>query len=167
MEDSSHVVHNTSPSHLERSKPDYFDCGFIIQTLTVCDSIDHSLDSVKNEIRKSLRLRKSVIADEKKRFSSRDFSSDLQSPEKNQNQGFWKRYSGQKMDSKNQRLALNFDASKSSGQINYLHDNSLFPRPIPVIYMIFFSQQQLPLSNEANIYTGAIVRRCILQLRQK
>jgi hypothetical protein len=136
VEDSSHFVRSISPTHMEKIKPDYFDCAFIHQTLSVCGAINHSLDSVKNEVTKTLRLRTPLISDEKKRFSSRDFSSNLQSPEKNQNQGFWKRYSGQKMDSKNQRLALNFEASNSCGQIHYLRDDSL----IPVICMIFFCQ---------------------------
>ena len=142
MEDPSHIVQSISPSHVERSKPDYFDCDFIHQTLSVCSTIDLSLDSLKNDLTKTLKLRTKVIPDEKIRLSSRDFSSDLQSPEKYQNQVFWKRYSGQKMDSKNQRLALSFEASKNSNPTNYLRDDIFFPKPHPVMCIISFCKEQ-------------------------
>jgi hypothetical protein len=153
--DSSHIVSDIGTSHVESAKPDYFDCDFIHQTLSVCGAINVSLDSVKNEIKKATKFRALVKTDDMIRFSSQDFISDLQIPEKSQNQGFWKRYSGQKMDSKNQMLALNFEASKSSGQILCLRDELAFPKNLPVNAQIPHKSICLPSFN-ANISADGI-----------
>ena len=107
---------------IERKKNDFSDCDFIFKTLSVCDNINLALESLKSEIKTKFKTnRKGHVLDEKaefKIFQSPSFI--ISTNQQTQNgvgdrhaQGFWKRYSGQKMAPRAKKLALDFEASKS------------------------------------------------------